>query len=147
MVPPDTLQKLIDMARRRSDLAARSLGASHTREREEESKLQLLIEYRLDYLRRYQHTARYSGLNANQLANYQDFLRKLDTAIEQQQAVVMQSHSKVEHDRGDWRAANRKEKSFDTLSRRNEEEERVRANRREQREQDDLVLARIISGN
>ena len=136
-----TLQQLIEMARDRIDGATRALGASRSTEQQENSKLQLLVDYRREYLERFAQAAR-DGLDRRAWSNYQDFLMKLDTAISQQKELLGQHGRKVDACRSDWQAASRKLKSFDTLDQRRRQAERVVDERREQSAQDEFVSNR-----
>lgn len=136
-----TLQKLIEMAHDRIDRAARALGAQRSSEQQEADKLRLLDEYRCEYLQRFSKAAR-DGLDRRTWRNYQEFLAKLDAAIDQQKELLSQHGRKVDACRSDWQAANRKLRSFDTLDQRRTLAERVENNRREQRAQDEFVSNR-----
>jgi flagellar FliJ protein len=138
-VPPKkTLQQLIELARSQSDNAARSLGASRSREEEELDKLRLLLQYRKEYMLRFDEAARV-GLERSAWSNYHEFLMKLDAAIEQQNQVIARHRLTVEQRRTVWRAAHRRLKSFDTLDQRRQQAERVSERKREQREHDELA--------
>lgn len=143
MLPARTLQQLIELAQRHSDNAARALGVTHTRERDEGGKLQLLLDYRRDYQLRFQQAAG-AGLNLQEWHNYHEFIRKLDAAIQQQQEVLVQYQRKMAQCRTEWHAANRKLKSYDTLSQRRQQVERTKERKREQREQDELAARNTL---
>jgi flagellar FliJ protein len=133
-----TLQQLIEFARLRSDNAARTLGASHSREQTESSKLKLLEDYRAEYSARFDQALR-AGLDRGAWDNYHQFMLKLDAAFRQQRDLLEQSRRQVEQCRSAWHAANSKVKSFDTLDQRRQRDERVTDLRREQREQDEFA--------
>jgi flagellar FliJ protein len=133
-----TLQQLIELARSRSDDAARSLGESRSHEEEELAKLRLLLEYRKEYGARFDEAGR-KGLERNAWSNYRDFLHKLDAAIEQQNHVIERHRHAVEERRTAWQAANRRLKSFDTLDQRRQQTERLSERKREQREHDEFA--------
>lgn len=133
-----TLQQLIELARLRSDTAARSLSVSRTREQTESSKLKLLEGYRAEYCARLDQALR-KGLDQGAWDNYRQFILKIDTAFRQQRELLDQSRKQVEQCRSDWQAANGKVKSFDTLDQRRQSAERVTDRRREQREQDEFA--------
>jgi len=139
MLPKRTLQQLIDIARSRSDTAARALGATHSREREEHGKLDLLVHYREECLARFGQAAR-EGIDREIWLNYQQFVVKLDAAITQQRELLAQQQLKVEQCRSEWRAANIKLRSFDTLEQRRQQAESVAGRRREQRQQNEFAL-------
>ncbi|HUL93810.1 MAG TPA: flagellar export protein FliJ [Burkholderiales bacterium] len=138
MPPKKTLQQLIELARSKSDVAARSLGVSRSHEEEELGKLRLLLEYRKEYMLRFDDAAR-KGLDRSAWSNYHAFLHKLDDAIEQQHQVVARQHVAVEEHRTLWHAASRRLKSFDALDQRRQQAERVTERKREQREHDEFA--------
>src|SRR5262245_20350926 len=137
MPPKKTLQHLIEMARSKSDSAARSLGASRSHEEDEIAKLRLLVDYRREYMLRFDEAGR-AGLDRNAWSNYREFLHKLDAAIDQQKQVVAQHHRAVEERRSAWHAESRRLKSFDALDQRRQQAERVTERKREQREHDEF---------
>ena len=142
MLPKHTLQRLIESARTVSDKAARTLGATHAREREEVSRLDLLIRYREEYLVRFGHTAG-AGIDRDLWLNYRQFVAKLDAAIARQQEVIAEQQRHVERRRSEWRAANGRLRSFDVLEERRRSAEALAGRRREQRKQDEFALRAI----
>lgn len=138
MPPKATLRQLIDLARMRSDTAARSLGTTRTREHQEVEKLNLLLEYRKEYLLRFDQAAR-TGLERTAWNNYHEFIAKLDAAIRQQGEVIEQLHRRVEQCRNEWQTANTRLKSFTTLDQRRLQAESNRERRHAQREQDEFA--------
>ncbi|HXZ84992.1 MAG TPA: flagellar export protein FliJ [Myxococcota bacterium] len=142
MLPKNTLKRLLGVARARSDTAARTLGATHSREREETNKLELLLHYRDECLARLVQATR-EGIERAVWLNYQRFVLKLDAAIDQQRGLLAQQREKLEQRRSEWRAASNKLRSFDALEQRRQEAERVSGGRREQREQDEFALRTI----
>lgn len=138
MASKKTLQQLIELARQRSDTAARSLGASRSREEKESSKLKLLEGYRDEYSARLDQALR-KGLDRGVWDNYRLFMLKIEAAFRQQRELLEQSRKQVEQCRSVWQAADGKVKSFATLDRRRQSAERVTDNRREQREQDEFA--------
>ena len=138
MLPKESLQQLIELARMRCKRAARELGASQTRVQEESDRLELLRDYRKDYLMRFEIASR-SGMDSGSWTNYLDFIRKLDAAIEHQQQVLELCRDAVNQRRSAWRAQDSKKKSFATLDRRHHDSQLASERRREQREQDEFA--------
>ena len=133
-----TLQQLIELARLRSDNAARSLGVSRSQEEMASTKLKLLEDYREEYSARFDRAVR-TGLDRGAWENYDQFMVKLDAAFRHQQELLEQSRRRVEQCRSDWQAASGRVKSFDTLDQRRQRAERATEQRREQREQDEFA--------
>jgi flagellar FliJ protein len=138
MNAPFKLQNLLDLAQSRADASARQLGQAFSREQAEEQKLQMLLGYRQDYQRRFEQSTA-SGLTPASWHNYQEFMKKLDLAVEQQREIVAQWHRRSAASQQDWEAQQRQVKSFGTLSRRHDDAEARREGKREQRESDDFA--------
>lgn len=143
MPPPTALEMLIELASRNSDGRARSLGEALGRESSTDKRLQLLQDYRRDYLERFD-TAGRRGLTATALVNFHHFLQKLDSAIEQQRSACERARAETASARADLTEAERKRKSLVTLQDRRVSAERVLAARREQRSMDE-ISARIAT--
>ena len=133
-----TLKQLIELARSRCENAASQLSASRSREQADCSKLQLLENYRREYTERFDQ-ARHAGLQRGVWDYHHQFILQLDSAIRNQRERVEMSRGSVEQCRADWRAANDKVKSFDTLDQRRQMAERAIEQRRERREQDEFA--------
>lgn len=125
-----SLQTILDLARRQSDSAATNLtklNAEHTRAT---STLSMLMKYRDEYQARFRQNAA-SCMDASALRNFQEFMLKLEEAIEQQRKLV----ARAAHDRdaglSEWRARQRQVKAFDTLA----DRQRAEANRKQVRQE------------
>lgn len=143
MLTSSSLKMLLDVAQSWSDAAARRLGRLNSQEQEAEQKLRLLLGYRQDYQARFQETAK-SGIDQAGWRNFRAFMGKLDAAITEQRKAVSNSRNSMQAGRDDWRAQQRKLKSFDTLSQRQERAEFLRAGKQEQREQDEQSIKSLI---
>lgn len=133
-----TLQPLLDLAQSHSETAARALSALTARWQEAEEKLRQLLAYQESYRARLQQTVG-QGMSATAWRDYQAFMSKLDAAIKQQEEVVARCKSQWEAGRCEWLAHRRKLKAFDTLSQRHRRSEAKRAEKGEQREQDEFA--------
>lgn len=143
----ESLQTLLELAQARSDSAALTVGSHCTREHSEEQKLQMLVNYRIDYQKGYLRAVQ-GGVSPASLANYQEFMKKLDLAVKQQAEVVSHWRSQVVVARQDWEQERKRVKSFDTLSQRQAQARQQREDRIEQRNQDEYaarLFARVHS--
>jgi flagellar FliJ protein len=138
MAKPSSMQILIELAQSRTDDAARRLGALNTQRSELENQLQLLIQYRDEYCRRYEDSVK-SGISVTDCRNFQDFLAKLDKAIGQQQQALMHAQTGLEAGQQAWHSARRTLKSYDTLSQRQVRAERQHEAKREQKQTDEYA--------
>ena len=101
-----------------------------------QNKLEMLQQYRRDYLDKLQGAEK-NGVELQELRNFQDFIYRLDDAIRQQTAVVSQAHVSVQKGREELTEAQRRMKSFDTLAKRHSEAEIKLEAKMEQRIQDE----------
>lgn len=138
MTKPFTLQPLVNLAHKKNDAAMQKFGKLNQQEQAALAKLDTLLQYRKDYQARY-HEVVQVGISQSDLNNFQNFMARLDEAIAQQQKIVEQIHRSAESGRNEMQDANRKMKSFDTLSQRHIEKERKIEAKSEQRLQDELT--------
>jgi len=130
------LATLIELAQSKTDEATRRLGQLQNAHTSAAGKLEMLLQYRQDYLDQLQAQMR-DGLASAQLRNFQHFIGTLDGAIEQQRALTLQADTRLAHGRGDWQGTKRRLSSFDTLADRVRQQEMMTLNKREQRDSDE----------
>lgn len=148
MSKPFSLQPLLELMQSRTDEATRQLGRLIAAEHSAKKQLQMLEDYRAEYAGRLQDSSS-SGLTRQALANYQDFLRRIDDAIKQQQLTVQHSEFSTKAGQNHWKSQNARLKALDTLADRHEAREKHRENQQAQKLQDELTsrkFARLISG-
>lgn len=137
MPQPFTLQPLLEIMQNRTDEATRKLGQLIAAEQSQKSRLQMLEQYRLEYATQMSEaTAR--GITRQMLHNYQDFLLRIDAAIEQQRIAVQNSEKGTKAGQEHWQAQNKQLKAIDTLSQRHDARERYREGKQEQKLQDEF---------
>jgi len=137
MTQPFTLQPLLDIMQTRTDEATRKLGQLIAAEQSQKSRLQMLEQYRQEYaVQMSEATAR--GITRLMLHNYQDFLSRIDAAIEQQRVAVQNSEKGTQAGQEHWKAQNKQLKAIDTLSQRHDARERYREGKQEQKLQDEF---------
>lgn len=136
-----TLQPLLELMRDRTDEATRRLGQLVAAEQSARSKLQLLMDYRAEYVQRFQE-AQAQGLTLQAWQNYQVFLNKIDEAISQQTKQVEASAEKTAHGQQHWKTQNTKLKAIDTLSIRHDKKLQQQENRQEQKLLDEFASRR-----
>ena len=130
------LATLIELAQSKTDAATRRLGQLQNAHTSAAEKLELLLQYRQEYLDQLQSQMR-DGVASAQLRNFQHFIGTLDDAIEQQRALTSQADTRLAHGRGDWQHTKRRLNSFDTLADRVRQQEITALNKREQRDSDE----------
>lgn len=126
------LQTLLELMQSRTDEATRKLGQLISAEQSQRSRLLMLEEYREEYDQRLRD-ANAQGITRLILRNYQDFLARIDEAIEQQRLAVMSSERSTKAGQAQWSDQNKKLKAIDTLSERHDARERYRENKQEQK--------------
>jgi flagellar FliJ protein len=138
MPPKFALDRLLEIAEHTAESAAASLGALNRQLKQHEEKLLLLFRYRDEYQERLRHAAG-AGLDGVGLRNFHNFLERLEQAILQQHALVVDARTRVECGRHDWQLKQRKSKAFGTLSQRFDTATRRDQASREQKLQDDFA--------
>ncbi|AMG88829.1 flagellar export protein FliJ [Bordetella bronchiseptica] len=136
------LDMLIGLAKDSTDEAARELGRLSAERNNAEQQLNMLQDYRQDYLQRMQ-TAMQSGMSAADCHNYQRFIATLDDAIGQQRHVLHRAEAHLNDGRLNWQQQKRKLNSFDTLAQRESRTQALLEARREQRANDEYS-ARLV---
>lgn len=136
MVKPFPLQSLLELSQIRMDESAKRLGELLAGEQEAGARLILLQQYRDEYNERFVAAAQI-GIGRDAWSNYQSFLARLDDAIMQAQAMVVQSKLRAADGQRELAAKHGKVKAFDTLSQRHRSRELSAENRKEQKIQDE----------
>jgi flagellar FliJ protein len=138
MVKPFSLQTVLELMQARADEATTRLARLIANERDAKNKLQMLQQYRDEYAARFQLAAQ-NGLTPAEWHNYQEFLNRLDGAIEAQSQAVRQEIRNTASGQQDWQQQRKKLKAFDTLSERHFASEEAIQNRRDQKTQDEFA--------
>lgn len=137
MAQPFTLQPLLEIMQTRTDEATRKLGQLIAAEQSQRSRLQMLEQYREEYAQRMRQ-ATAEGITRLVLHNYQDFLGRIDEAIEQQRIAVRNSEDSTKAGQEQWKSQNKQLKAIDTLSQRHDARERYRESKQDQKLQDEF---------
>ena len=136
MPKPFTLQPLLDLSQRKNESATRKLGELTRQQLSEQKKLETLLQFRKDYQEKFQAASR-NGMDSVGISNFQNFLDRLDEAVQQQRGVIDQANRSVQAGRQALTEAQRSMKSFDTLAQRHAEAEQLQDRRTEQKMQDE----------
>ena len=132
------LKVVQDLAQRHSDDAAVQLGLLNAEVAKAESKLNMLISYREDYRERFRSTA-HQDMHSAGWKNFQQFLEKLDEAIEQQRATVLACQQAVHRGQREWQTRQKQVKAYDTLEQRHQGVQALHEKRRDQKLMDDFA--------
>ena len=132
------LKVVQDLAQRQSDTAAIQLGTLNAEAAKAEAKLNMLITYRDDYRERFRGSVQQDVHSAG-FKNFQEFLVKLDEAIDQQRAVVLASQQAVHRGQREWQSRQKQVKAYDTLEQRHDLVQANRLKKLDQRLMDDFA--------
>ncbi len=141
MTKPFSLQTVLELMQIRADDATERLAKLIASERDAKNKLAMLQQYRDEYAIRFRQAAQ-NGISKSEWRNYQEFLNRLDEAIDAQRRTVA---SQVEHTatgQTEWREQKTKLKAFDTLSDGHFASEMTIEGRLEQKKQDEFAARR-----
>lgn len=131
----DKLQKIVALAKAAERRSGEQTGQSQAKLNDYVDKLGELNAYRHNYA----HAKRGGGeLHSVHWKDYQNFLQRLDTAVRTQQQAVRDCEESVELHRRQWMAKRQRLESLERVMERYQEEDRVQAERVEQRAVDDL---------
>lgn len=135
----DRFKPVIKVAANREATAARKFGESQKLQHEEENKLANLRQYHAEYMARFQQSAS-SGMNANQLREYQAFLSKLETAINEQEDVVRRSRDNCTQHKQQWTEKHIRTQTMDKAMNRLKDNEQKQRDALEQKMSDEIAL-------
>jgi flagellar FliJ protein len=138
MTKPFSLQAVLELMQVRTDDATIRLAQLIANERDAKNKLDLLRQYRDEYAERFRQAAG-NGLSRAEWHNYQEFLGRLDGAIDSQRATVAAQAQYTATGQTHWREQKTKLKAFDTLSERHNASENAIEGRLEQKKQDEFA--------
>ncbi len=132
------LQTVLDLMQSRADGAARELGKRIAAEKNAKAQLAMLEEYRSDYAERFRGAAQ-RGMSPREWQNYQEFMARLDEAIDQQTIAVTGSERHRAAGQQQWMDQANRLRAFDHLADRHHDRERQIEGRREQKLTDEIA--------
>ena len=141
MAKPFSLQTVLELMQVRTDEATRKLAQLIANERDAKTKLDMLMQYRDEYATRFRQAAQ-GGITQREWHNYQEFLNRLDEAIEAQRQMVALQAKNTAAGQVFWQQQRKKLKAIDTLSERHYANENVQEQKREQKTQDEFAARR-----
>jgi len=138
MTKPFSLQTVLELMQTRADDATQMLARLIASERNAKDKLDMLQKYRDDYASKFRLAAQ-NGLSPGEWRNYQEFLNRLDEAIDAQSRAVALQAQRTASGQSHWQQQRMKLKAFDTLSERHYASENALELKREQKNQDEFA--------
>ena len=138
MTKPFSLQTVLELMQLRADDATHRLARLIASERDAKSKLEMLQQYRDEYAVRFRQAAQ-NGLVQREWHNYQEFLSRLDEAIDTQLKTVALQEQHTAAGQTHWQQHRKKLMAFDTLSVRHYASESALELKRDQKTQDEFA--------
>ena len=132
------LRVVHELAQKGSDAAAIQLGTLNAEAAKAEAKLNMLISYREEYRERFR-SSMHQDVHSAGWKNFQEFLLKLDEAIEQQRAAVLGCRQAVHRGQREWQSRQKAVKGYDVLESRHDAAQGQRMRRLDQRLMDDFA--------
>ena len=130
------LRPVVRVAHHQERNAARQLGDRMRHVELQQKQLDELLVYRADYAKSFAE-ATAKGLSVVQLRDYQLFLSRLDTAIDQQKQQLADSQKNCDTSKVSWQDASGRHKMIDKVVERRQQSEQQQQQGKEQREADD----------
>jgi flagellar FliJ protein len=136
MAKPFSLQPLLNLAQQKNEAAINNLGKLNQQQHAAQTKLVTLQQFRRDYQMQFQQLIE-KGITPVDMRNFQDFIYRLDLAIEQQQRSTEYANRLQANGLDELKETKRKMQSFDLLAQRHQLAERQREAKAEQKVQDE----------
>lgn len=119
--------------------AAVKMNQSFQEQQESLEQLDKLKGYRDDYVAQFKLKGQ-GGMSASRLREYQAFVQKLDSAIEEQMKAVQNMSVKVDESQQAFKKTNSRKKVVEKLIKKSKHQELAGVDRQEQNEADDRVF-------
>lgn len=140
----DSFETLHELAVQKMDDRARLVAQTEANITQSTKQLEMLGEYRLDYIARLQARLQ-EGMSSAQCVNFQKFISTLEEALGQQRAIIAQLEKQVEKEREAWFEARREVNSMQALIDRRRQEQLKIANRQEQKMNDEFAARAYLA--
>ncbi len=114
MASSTALNTLIELVERELDTVSERLALANRALSDAEEKGNMLRDYRQDYVNTFAKLMR-QGLTKEMHNNYQNFLGKLEQAIDGQEEIIVSARYQIEREREIWIEAQRKKLSYEVL--------------------------------
>lgn len=124
---------------------ARDLGEAQKQLADAEARLVELRTYHGEYLGAFRKRAE-DGTSIRALRDFQAFLARLETALQQQEQLIVQARERAAGSRRNWQGAAQQVKAVDVVVDRWQQLEARAQDRREQKESDEQALRRTLDG-
>lgn len=140
MAKHSSLGTLIELKKDAANKVVKQLQELQNERNNAENQLSTLLVYRQDYAERLQK-ATMDGVTTANYRNFRQFITTLDEAILQQNKVVGQIDTKIQHSQQQWYAEKRRLSSYEALQTRHQQHQLKQENRAEQLANDEASAA------
>lgn len=140
----DSFETLHELAVQKMDDRARVVAQTEANITQSTKQLEMLEQYRLDYIARLQNRLQ-EGMSSAQCVNFQKFISTLEEALGQQRVIIAQLEKQVEKEREAWFEARREVNSMQALIDRKKQEQLKIANRQEQKMNDEFAARAYLA--
>lgn len=131
------IERVSRLAENKESIAARALAKKIAIQKQAEEKQAQISEYRHQYETHLENLGQ-AGINSQTLKDYRQFLGNLDNAIDQQSMVVSQTALQVNESKSEWLKTHQHKSALEKLVEKQETEQVLRAEKRQQRYIDEL---------
>lgn len=139
MASSHALATLMELVEKELAQAGERLAQANRTLMEAEQQSGMLHGYRQDYVDNFARATE-KGLTKEAYSNYQNFLGKLEQAIQGQQEVIVNARYQVERQRELWQEVQRKKLSYEVLIKRQEKKVHLQAQRKDQKMMDEYAM-------
>jgi flagellar FliJ protein len=129
-------QTVVRYTESKEDKAAKRLAESQANLVEQQNRLESLSQYKDEYAARFTQAGQ-QGMRASQVREYQAFMVKLQSAVDQQQRVVEVAVQHLEDSKKQWMLARNETRKTNTLLDRYLLQERRAQDKLEQKDSDE----------
>lgn len=140
MAKHSSLATLIELKKDAANKVVKQLQGLQKERDNAEKQLTTLLLYRQDYAERLQKTTM-DGVTTANYRNFRQFIATLDDAIMQQNKVVGQINTKIQHSQQQWYAEKQRLSSYEALQTRHQQQQQKQVNRAEQLANDEASAA------
>lgn len=138
MASVSRFELLRQLAERARDESRNRYAQAQRGVEEAQKKLQLLQHYQQDYQNQFEQS-RQQGMSIAGWQNYQQFIARLQQAVEQQSAEVQRLEQQCLKLRQAWAEEEKKLKGYEVLCARERQQQQVKENRKEQKIMDEFA--------
>jgi len=138
----ERLQPICDFKKRQEEDAAKKLAEATQALAQQKQRLVELEGYRAEYCQQFTEIGG-KGISAQKLREYQGFMTKLNTVVDQQKMAIEKLSQDHEQTKRQWLAARNRSKALNNVQSKYHEREQQLEEKKLQKEQDDRSNRRL----